>query len=188
LYFCSVNRSLLYIFLFLAAGLSLFSCTNDLDKVREPIDEEKKPSAITRNVKILYSDSGMVVTEVTAPLRYDYTGENGYSEMPEGIKAVFFSHGRKGETVLTAGYALIREKEDVIYVKKNVRILNEKGETLETEALTWDNKRKLLYTYELVKITKHDKILYGEGIIANDNFSSYEILIPQGTLSVNETK
>jgi LPS export ABC transporter protein LptC len=169
--------------------MALFSsCINDLEKVREPVDDEKKPTAITRNVKILYSDSGVVLTEVAAPLRLDYAGDDSYSEMPEGIKAIFYSNGRKSQTLLTAGYAMIRNKEDIMYVKKDVVIVNDVGEKLETQALTWDNKRKLLYTHELVKITKKDKMLYGEGMIANDNFSDYQILIPQGTLSINETE
>lgn len=170
----------------IAAAMLFYSCTNDLDQVWVQEDTEQKPTAITRNVKILYSDSGKVITVVTAPLRYDYTGEPSYSEMPEGIKAEFFNENRKSTTTLIAGYALIRSKEDIFYVKKDVVVLNQAGETLETQSLTWDNKRKMLFTYDNVKITKKDQVLYGQGIVANDNFSSYTILLPFGTLPINE--
>lgn len=168
------------------AAIFLYSCTNDLEKVWEKENTERMPTIITKNVTILYSDSGKIVTKITAPSRYDFTDDPSYSEMPDGIKAEFFNESKKTSTTLVADYALIKNKEDIFYVKKNVVILNNMGEMLETQSLTWDNKKKMLFTYDLVKITKKDQILYGEGIVANDNFSTYTILLPQGTLPIHE--
>lgn len=168
--------------------LSCWSCTNDLGKVRVPENEERRPTAITYNVKILYSEKGKLMTEVTAPVRHDYTGESVYSEMPEGIKATFFDERNRPQTVLTAGYALLREKEDLIFVRDSVVIVNDKGETLKTEALTLDNKTKMVYTHELVTITKKDKMFMGEGLIARVDFPTYDMFIPSGWVKIHENE
>jgi len=57
---------------------------------------------------------------------------------------------------------------------------------LETETLFWDQKKKKLYTGGLVKISSPDKLIFGDSMTANENFSKREIFGIRATLEINE--
>lgn len=68
----------------------LFSgCENDLEKVKLYEKPGKGPVESAKNIRLLYSDSGMVKVEVTAPLLERYEAENPYTEMTKGVNASF---------------------------------------------------------------------------------------------------
>ena len=70
--------------------------------------------------------------------------------------------------------------------RKNVVVVNEKGEQLNTENLVWDEKSEKLLSNEFVKITSKDEIIYGTGFEANQNFSKYKIFNIKGTISLKK--
>ncbi|HRG51298.1 MAG TPA: LPS export ABC transporter periplasmic protein LptC, partial [Bacteroidia bacterium] len=71
--------------------------------------------------------------------------------------------------------------------KRNVVVINVKGEKLNTEHLIWDAVTKKIYTKEFVKITTKDEVLLGEGLTADQDFSKYTILHPTGTIAINDS-
>ena len=70
--------------------------------------------------------------------------------------------------------------------KRNVVVINEKGDRLNTEHLIWDAITKEIYTKEFVKITTKDETIWGDGLKANQDFSKYEILNIKGSIAVND--
>ena len=69
--------------------LALFSCENDLDKVKLYSKGKIIPQESAKSIKILYSDSARLKVELTAPVLNRYETENPYIEMPKGFHALF---------------------------------------------------------------------------------------------------
>ena len=163
----------------------LFSCENDLNKVKLYSKGKASPQESARNIKILYSDSARLQVEITAPLLNHYETENPYIEMPKGFKATFYNDKLEVKSKLNADYGIRYVREQKMEARKNVTVINEKGEKLNTEHLIWDEKKNKLYSNEFVKITTKDEIIFGNGFEANQDFSKYKIFNIKGTISLN---
>ena len=73
---------------FLGAG-----CENDLKDLQKiSANEVSKPIERYKDVDIIYSDSAKVKAHMTAPLMINYKVEKPYTEMPNGVKVIFFDN------------------------------------------------------------------------------------------------
>ena len=113
----------------------LLSCENDLDKVKLYSKGKTSPQETAKNIKILYSDSAHLEVVLTAPLLNHYEAENPYIEMPKGFKAVFYNDKLEVKSKLDADYGIRYERDQRMEARKNVTVINEKGEKLNTEHL-----------------------------------------------------
>ncbi|TAH42833.1 MAG: LPS export ABC transporter periplasmic protein LptC [Bacteroidetes bacterium] len=174
--------------LFSVILIFLIGCENDLSKVKFYAKAENSHIETAKNIKIIYSDSAKVQVEVSAPLMERFESENPYFEMTKGLRATFFDDQLNVKSRMDADYGIRYEKEQKMEARKNVVVVNEKGEQLNTEHLVWDEKREKLTSDEFVKITTKDEIIYGNGFEANQNFSKYKIFNVKGTFPINNTK
>ncbi|REJ85295.1 MAG: LPS export ABC transporter periplasmic protein LptC [Bacteroidetes bacterium] len=172
-------------FLFLLVVLIASSCENDLSKVAIYSKGELSPVESAKNIRIIYSDSAKVQVEVTAPELDRYETDNPYFEMKKGLRATFFDEHLRVKSRMDADYGVRYEREQRMEARKNVVVVNEKGETLNTEHLIWDEKNEKLTSNQFVKITTKDEIIYGNGFEANQDFSKYKIFNIKGTISIN---
>jgi LPS export ABC transporter protein LptC len=175
----------LRIFSIVLLFFGLVSCENDLEKVKLYSKGDLAPSESARNIKILYSDSARVQVEMTAPVLNHFETENPYVEMPDGLVATFFNDSLEVKSRLRADYGIRYERDQKMEARKNVKLVNQKGETLDTEHLIWDERKEKLFGDEFVKITTKDEIIYGNGFEANQDFSKYKIFNIKGTISLN---
>ena len=67
----------------------------------------------------------------------------------------------------------------------NVRVVNRKGERLNTEQLFWDENKQKIYTNKFVTIKTAREILYGNGLVSNEDFTQYKITDLRGTIEVD---
>ena len=175
------TRSLVVI----VACMALISCENDLEKVKLYSKGEAMPQESAKNIKIIRSDSGHVQVELMAHVLNYYETENPYIEMPNGLHAVFYNEKMEVRSTLDADYGIRYEKEQRMEARKNVSVVNEKGDRLNTEHLIWDEKKEKLLSNEFVKITTGNEIIYGNGFEANQDFSKYKIFNIKGTISLD---
>lgn len=166
-------------------GIFFISCENDLNKVKLYGKGEKTPTETAKNIKILYSDSARVQVEVTAPVLDRYESENPYIEMPKGLRAIFYDNQLNVKSKLDADYGIRYERDQRMEARKNVVVVNQKGDRLNTEHLIWDEKKQKLISDEFVKITTKDQIIYGDGFEANEDFTKYKIFKTRGTIPIN---
>jgi LPS export ABC transporter protein LptC len=117
-----------------------------------------------------------------------YETESPYREMPLGLKAVVYDSERNIKSRISADYGISYEHEQKMEVKKNVVVVNEKGEQLNTEHLVWDEKKAKLLSDEFVKITTKEEVIFGTGLEANEDFTKYKIFNIKGTLSLHKDK
>lgn len=173
------------VFLFLYF-LSIFSsCENDLEKVKLYSKGKTSPQESAKNIKIIHSDSARVQVELTAPVLDHYQTDNPYVEMPDGLHAIFYDDNLEVKSKLDADYGIRYEKEKRMEARKNVTVVNQKGEQLNTEHLIWDEGKQKLLSNEFVKITTKDEIIYGNGFEANQDFTKYKIFNIKGTITLN---
>lgn len=183
---CEKKNRLVPIFLYFFFSSSFYSCENDIEKVNLIANIEKLPSEYLKDATIHYSDSAKLTAKLTAKKIDHYTGKRSFTVMPKGINVVFFNSAEQPETKMKADYAIKYDDMDVIEAKRNVVVINEKGETLNTEHLIWDQKNDRIFTDVFVKISTKKEILMGEGLESNQNFSKYKILKLRGTIQMNE--
>jgi LPS export ABC transporter protein LptC len=133
------------------------------------------------------SDSARVKIILKAPVFDVYNiPENMYVELKEGVEVNFYNDSMKVYSKVTANYAIRWPDKGLTEAIGNVIVINEKGEQLDTEHLTWDEKKQLIYTDEFVKISTEDEIIYGTGLEANQEFSHYKITNIKGTINVKD--
>jgi LPS export ABC transporter protein LptC len=73
---------------------------------------------------------------------------------------------------ISADYGVNREKEEMLIAKGNVVVKNmETQEILNTETLLWNQKTKKISTKNMVKITSPDRVVFGDSLTADEDFS-----------------
>lgn len=167
----------------------LFSsgCENDIDKIKLVTSKENLPVESATNLEIIYSDSAKIKARIVTPELNRYIGNKNYIELPKGVKLEFFDETRAITSTITADYAIRKEQEMIVEARKNVVVVNEKKEKLNTEQLVWNERTKKIYSEAFVKITTSDEIIYGNGFEADQDFSRYKIKNIKGTISIKKS-
>ena len=169
----------------------LFSCENSIRDVKQFIDYDTISGLMAYDVVIERSDSGMLVAKLSAPMMRSLDVDNPDSSMlefPKGFTAYMFDIGDTTPTSMIRGdYGVNFEKKELVIAQHNVVVTNIKTqETLETETLFWNQRKKKIYTSSFVKITSPDKIIFGDSLTATEDFSRREIFGIRATIEMDE--
>ncbi len=162
---------------------SLSGCYDDANDA-DDFKTYQGPSSEVTDAEILYSDSAMIRMKLTAP--YMLTYENGDQDFPEGV----YIESYEGEGIKTSTIRADRgssnQADNKFTAEGNVVVKNlESGETLKTELLYWEPRENKIHTDRYVEIASEEEVIMGEGLTSNEDFSSYRILKPTGSFSVN---
>ena len=164
----------------------VLACKNDLDQLAEVDMDAAAPDRVTTEAEYFYSDSGAVRNRLRAGRVEEYMAEGKQrTEMSNGVELIFFGPDGKRGSVLTARRGLIKPRKNRMEVKDKVVFTNVQGERLETEHLIWSQDSDRVWTDQPVKIIRAQDILYGQGLDANEDFSSYTIRELTGSLYVD---
>jgi len=179
----------LYLPALLICMLFVSACENSLNDIQKIASkEEDKPISRSTGVDVIYSDSAKVKAHMTTPLMIEYNDiAKPYTEMPKGVKIVFFDEnlGEKGS--ITSDYATRRDKENIIEFRKNVVASNTQGETFKSEELIYDQTTKKLYSTKPVQITmRNGNVMNGTGFNSNESLYPWHIDQATGTFPVTE--
>lgn len=157
-----------------------------MNSINKFATKQKVPTETGKDVEIIYSDSGEIKVKLKSPLIERYHTDSAYVVFPKGVWVEFYGEDRRVKTKLTADYGIKYENLGKMEAKKNVVLVNEKGERLNTEHLIWDERQQLIYTETFVKITTSEQVIYGDGLESNQDFSKYKIKNIKGFFTVNE--
>ncbi len=166
---------------------TLHSC--DLKKEREKVDSMFQDTVFSEHaetVEIEFSDSGVVTSKLYAPVLDRYPTEEPYTVFEKGVRGFFYGPTGKVENSVKSNYALRKDKEKLVELRNDVRLVNIKQEKLFTELLFWDQKTSRIYTDAFVKIVTPDNIIYGNGLEADQDFKDYKIFDIKGVIQVDE--
>ena len=162
---------------FLCLGIS--SCENDLDNIAKLTTEDTSADELSDSLTIVYTDSAKVKFIIFGQKVQKYNKPKPMTIINDGLKVEFFNSAGEQKAVLTSLYGEIKDKEGKLICKYDVVFKNlEKGQTLFTEELQWNQQTKKIFTPGKVTIQKGNDFLYGIGMQANEDFSWYEIIEP----------
>jgi LPS export ABC transporter protein LptC len=135
------------------------------------------PSQTADTVSLIYTDSAQlkIVLKANRMIQFDKNVSEPFTILSKGVNVTFFDEEEKISSTLKANYAIRYELSKRMEARYAVEVVNNKGEKLETEKLTWDEGAKRIYTKEFVKITTATQIITGVGLESNEDFSWYSI-------------
>lgn len=166
----------------------LFSCTNDIKKVRDFLADKNLPIGVAENIYLVYKDSGEVTTKMRSPLVYDYSNrsKHPYSEFPKGIHITKIA--KNGDSTTVKGdYSISYSKTEMAEIRGNVVVVNYgKNYTLYTSQLFWDQKEHYFITEKKFSLITPSDTLYGVGFESSEDLSNWLIKNNSGTLQVND--
>ena len=163
-------------------------CKNDLDQAKLITSRANVNIETGKDVNIRYSDHGNTKINAQAKTLTRFNTEKPYLEFSDGIKITFFSTDGAVGTTMTADYASAVENSGIMTARKNVEVINAKGEKLNTEEIVWDEQKKVIYSNAFVKISTADEIIWGNGMEANEDFTDYVIKKVIGKVKVKTEK
>src|SRR5690606_26957554 len=139
------------------------------------------PLREAENVEHYYAENGIIKVRMVAEQMFEL--QNGDRQFPKGIYLEFFDEVGKIESTRRANQAFFIKEEEVWRGVGNVEVINtQKREQLNTEELFRKPKDKRIYTDKFVTIRMQSDVIYGEGLEAAQDMSSYRILKPSGIL------
>ena len=165
--------------------LITFGCKNEEDEsIGINPDNINLSVETAKDVSLIYSDSAVIKIKVTGPTMLTYKDRvTPKKEFPDGLKVEFFNRGRVGSR-LTAKFAVQFDNKKETILRDSVVWVSSRGEKLETEELIWNEKKKKVSTNRFVKITTTTDVVYGYGFEAEQDFTKWKILAPQGDLRI----
>ncbi len=113
--------------------------------------------------------------------------KNGDQEFPEGIYLEFYDVTGKITSTIRANTAYKFKQENKWRGRGKVEVINiEKGQQLNTEELFWMPATKKILTDKFVTITDQKDVIYGTGLLADQDLAHYTIKNPNGLVEVKE--
>jgi LPS export ABC transporter protein LptC len=167
------------------AGM-LFSCKNDLEKVKAFAHDEEFPFQTTYNVTYTFTENGRIKNQLIAGEVNRFGTDTGRTELSEGFKIITFDSLSRQESELVALRGTQYGSKNVLIARDSVKFTNLIGEMLETSLLIMDRDSGLIHTDRPVKITRSENVIFGDGLRANENFSKYKIKNPRGSFYVQD--
>lgn len=178
-----INRPVVSTMAIFACIVLLFAQCNTQEN-KEPV-EYTGPLSEAENVELYMSEKGRVKVKMTADVAYEF--QNGDREFPKGVFIEMFDETGKVNSTLRANHAYYFKEEDHWRGRGNVELRNlDKQQQLNTEELFWKPKDKKVHTDKFVTIRQDGDVLYGEGLVANEDLTDYVITKPSGDMEVSE--
>lgn len=182
-----ITRPLLVVVMIVAAS----ACQNDMQTILKLQNEKKEPLLTTRNLDMIYTDSGKLEARVRAPLMLSFSEEESpYTEFPEGIHVEVFDQDTLVRGEITAKYAIYHEKQKLWEGRGDVVGINKLGDRINTEQLFWDEQNQKIYTHTVARITKVNKgVIIGENglesYLEEGDFTLFSLYNSKGDIAAN---
>jgi LPS export ABC transporter protein LptC len=143
------------------------------------------PLREAEGVELFYSENQRIKVKMKAPLVYEF--QNGDREFPKSIYLEFFDETGALSSTLKADHAFYFKKENQWRARGHVEVINQaKNEQLNTEELFWKPAEEVIFTESFVTIRQQNDVIYGQGLEAKQDMSSYSIKKPQGEIEIKE--
>jgi LPS export ABC transporter protein LptC len=168
---------------FSLSGL-LLSCDGEMAEEAEK-SIYQGPMRTLDNAEIIHSDSGRLKAKILAKKVYNM--QNGDREAPEGMFITFYEKDGTKSSTLVADYAYYTDENKIWHAQGNVIVHNmENQETLKTEELFWDPESGDVNTEKFVKIETPEEVITGTGLVAKQDFSSWQLKQPEGIFVIED--
>lgn len=168
---------------FLLIACIAFGCTQKENT--QPLEYEG-PLQQAEDVELFYTENKSIKVKMTAPLLYEF--KSGDREFPKGIYLEFYDEVGTLSSTLRADHAYYFKAEDKWRARGKVEVINkQKNEQLNTEELFWFPLKEHISSDKFVTIRLQNEVLFGEGLEAKQDMTSYTIIEPQGEFEIEES-
>jgi LPS export ABC transporter protein LptC len=167
----------------------LSSCENKIKDLpsnsrttRQQVPEEGQ------QIESYLSEGAKVKGKLTSPFMLRYQkADTPYSEFPRTLHVDFYNDSLKIESQMDAKYGKYLQNQNKVFLRDSVIVKNIlKGDTLHCKYLWWDQATQKFTTDDSVQIYTRDKILFGTGMEADQNFRWYTIKHLTGSVLTSE--
>ncbi|HWK02295.1 MAG TPA: LPS export ABC transporter periplasmic protein LptC [Puia sp.] len=170
------------------------SCENNMKDLPSSGKGHVMPPEEVWQVESLLSEGGKIKGKLTAPYMKRYQrADTPYAEFPRSLHVDFFKDSVKNkdsiviESQMDALYGKWLPNQNKVYLRDTVVVKNIlKGDTVHCQELWWDQHTEKFYTDKPVRIYQKDKILFGVGMEADQNFRWYTIKKLTGIVLTSE--
>ncbi len=166
----------------------IISCENDIKEVQELTAKQDSAIMSAKEIEMKYTINGELQVFVKAPLLNKYVEQDGksYIDFPKGMDLTFYDEFGNISSTLKSNYSIYWESDGIWEAKYDVEAVNEKGEKLNTEYLIWHQETEKISSDKFVTMTTNDGVIYGDGFVSNQNFTSWELINGRGVINVDD--
>jgi len=165
----------------------LFSCTNNVQEVKDFLATKNLPIGIAKNGFHVYKDSGRITSKLITPLMYDFSNreKHPYTEFPKGVKIINFEG--KDSVTITGNYAITYSKTSVSEIKGNVVVINHEDKTkLTTSQLLWDQNTQYFFSEKPFTLIIKKDTIYGIGFECKEDLTEHLATKTTGKLEAKD--
>ncbi len=170
-------------------SVMLFSCNNNVQKVRDFLADKNLPVGIARDANHVYKDSGRISSKLITPIMLDFSNrdEHPFNEFPNGIKIINFDKNAIDSVTITGNYAITYSKTSISEIRGNVVVVKHSEKSvLKTTQLFWDEKTKYFVSEKAFMLVKENDTIYGIGFESKDDLSEHLAKKTTGKLETSE--
>ena len=168
----------------LSLGIGLVAASCGTKEVAKLVVYEG-PLSQSDSIKVYYTEKEVLKTILQAKKLLEF--QNGDREFPEGIYIEFYDGNGKLSSTLRANTAYFFKEENKWRGRGKVEVVNiEKQQQLNSEELFWKPDTKKIFTDKFVTITDKEDVIYGTGLMADQDLSNYSLKNTSGNVHVNE--
>ncbi|HET9570985.1 MAG TPA: LPS export ABC transporter periplasmic protein LptC [Bacteroidales bacterium] len=180
-------RNLVGVFCMAALLLVPLACNSDQPQyVHKFKDRASVPGMFTDSVTMLISDSGVIRYRVISEVWKIYDKSvDPYWYYPKKVYFEKFNDSLKTESMVSSDTARYYTRRKLWELRKNVKIINLKGDKFETSLLYWDQYSRRIYSDSFIRIEQGDQTMMGYGFESNEQLTIYKIKRPMGDFPVD---
>ena len=169
-------------------AVALGACQNDLEQIKAFEKLATRPAIEILDLKTEYVVKGRLKGRMETPriTMHNSNPDEAYYEFEKGLKVDFYNETGAFESRITTNYAKYFVKTRIWEARYNVKAVNTKGDTLQSEHVYIDEQKKQIYTQERVQITSADgmRIVGQDGFTSNIDFTEYKFKRVTGIFNV----
>ncbi|MDR3715574.1 MAG: LPS export ABC transporter periplasmic protein LptC [Puia sp.] len=164
-----------------------FGCENNV-KDLPGYGKKAPPPEEGKDLTIYMSEDSKMKGKLTSPYMLRYQADTPAMVFPRTLHVDFYNDSLKTESMMDALYGKYYQSLNKVYLRDSVVVKNIlRGDTLYCEDLWWDQRTGDFTTDKKVRIYSKDKITFGTGMIADQNFRYYTIKNMQGSILTSES-
>ena len=164
--------------LFLLFGLLLFlACVENPEIISLDFNSENNSIEKASDVTLNFSDFGKSKLILKAPQLIKFLSEDEQliMECPSGLELIFFDSLNNVESTLIADYGKLYTEKEFLNVQNNVRFNNYKLDTLFAKELDIDFAKDSIYSEKIVIFSNSEGRISGTNLLANSNFTFFQL-------------
>ncbi|MFH1196195.1 MAG: LPS export ABC transporter periplasmic protein LptC [bacterium] len=152
-----------------------FSCSEEKiePQVGQQQDSAKIPDQESWNSKVIMTEDGILRAILFSDHITVYEDQN--IKLLDNVKIDFYNEQQQKTTTLTSNKGKVDDKTNNLYAIQNVVAISDSGDTLWTDELMWNNKRKKITTDKFVTIASKKERIEGYGFESDQHLRNYVI-------------